>query len=362
MKKIFKNKFLRMIFFGLGTGVLIWQSGFYRNFFRSALTAEAVGDLTVDWGVPDGQPIFAVANMLPGDLESRTVLVQNDASTLRPVAVRAEKTEELKDFSQTLEISIVENNTLIYGPEKLADFFAASSGFEGIPLSLVGSGQAVDYTFKVFFPDDATNNYQEAKVVFDLLIGIAFEIPEECQWIKFNKPPIFGTENRDVLNGTNGNEIIFGFEGNDKINGTNGDDCLVGGLGNDRIRGTNGQDVLFGNEGDDWLDGGNGDDLIYGGVGNDTFFGTNGQDKMYGGEGDDVFHGTNGNDYMEGGSGDDRFDGSNGNDYVQGGEGNDIMKGGNGNDQLLGGSGQDEANGGIGGDHCEAEKAIKCES
>lgn len=361
MKKIIKNKFLRIIFFGLLAGILIWQSGLYRNFFRASSTVEAVGDLAVDWGVPDGQPIFVILNMLPGDLESRTVIVENNASSSRPVAVRAEKTEELKNFSQVLEISIFENSNLIYGPKKLTDFFTESTGLQGIPLSMVGSGQAVNYTFKVLFPNDSPNEYQEAKIVFDLIIGIAFEIPAECRRIKFNRPPIFGTEGRDILKGTNGNEIIFGLEGNDKINGTNGDDCLIGGPGNDRIYGTNGNDVLFGDEGDDWLNGSNGDDLIYGGPGNDTFFGTNGDDLMEGGPGNDRFEASNGNDQMFGGPGNDNFNCGNGNDYAQGDEGNDKMKGGNGNDQLLGGDGQDEANGEIGKDRCEAEKKVKCE-
>ena len=330
------------------------------NFLQSDSTVRAIGDLNVNWGVTDGDPIFVVTNMMPGQTEERSVDVINNASTARPVGVRGVKTSETGDLSTVLDIVITEGATILYS-STLSQFFADSAGPDGIPLSTLGPSQTTTYTFKVTFNASANNDFQGASVVFDLVIGIAIHVPDECQNIRFSGNPIFGTENNDNLHGTNGNDLIFGFEGNDKINGSNGNDCIIGGPGNDKLYASNGNDVVFGNEGNDTLDGSNGNDLLIAGSGDDKLDGSNGNDRMFGEDGNDVFDGSNGDDYMIGGLGNDKFDASNGNDYIEGNEGNDQMSGGNGNDTLLGGQDTDKANGNLGRDTCDAETEISCE-
>jgi Ca2+-binding RTX toxin-like protein len=312
------------------------------RFLENSSTIRANGDLNVNWGVPDGQPIFMVTNMMPGQTEQRSVSVINKASTARTIAVRGVKTAETDNLSTVLDFVISEGAIDLY-TGTLSQFFSESAGPDGIPLSTLGPSLSTTYTFRITFDESANNEFQGKSVVFDLIIGIAIHVPAECKNIKFSGDPIFGTEGNDNIHGTNGNDLIFGFEGNDKIDASNGDDCIIGGPGNDKLDGSNGNDVILGNEGNDTLDG------------------SNGNDKMYGGEGNDVFDGSNGDDYMIGGFGNDRFDASNGNDYVEGNEGDDNMLGGNGNDTLLGGLDKDSANGNLGRDTCEAETKISCE-
>jgi len=292
-------------------------------------TAQAVGDLTINWGVPDGTPIFMVENFLPGETEERMVTIFNGALSTKPIAVVGAETEELKDLADVLEITIFQNGTDLYGGDlgtkTLAQFFQESTIPNAIFLFNIDPGTSKQVKFKVKFKEDAGNTYQGAKVVFDIIIGLYYQVPEECKDINFTRPPIFGTAGNNILRGTNGNDLIFGFGGSDIIFGSNGNDCLVGGAGNDGIFGSNGDDVILGGEGNDYLDGSNGNDRIFGGEGNDV------------------------------------VDASNGNDYVEGNEGNDSLAGGNGNDILLGGPGNDVARGDLGSDHCEAELRLTCE-
>ena len=292
-------------------------------------TAQAVGDLTINWGVPDGTPIFMVENFLPGETEERMVTIFNGALSTKPIAVVGAETEELKDLADVLEITISQNGTDLYGGDlgtkTLAQFFQESTIPNAIFLFNIDPGTSKQVKFKVKFKEDAGNTYQGAKVVFDIIIGLYYQVPEECKDINFTRPPIFGTAGNNILRGTNGNDLIFGFGGSDIISGSNGNDCLVGGAGNDGIFGSNGDDVILGGEGNDYLDGSNGNDRIFGGEGNDV------------------------------------VDASNGNDYVEGNEGNDSLAGGNGNDILLGGPGNDVARGDLGSDHCEAELRLTCE-
>ena len=310
-------------------------------------TAQAVGDLSIDWGVPAGQPIFQVNNFLPGETAERTVSIFNGASSSKPVAVVGAKTDELKDLANVLEITISQNGTDLYGgnlgAKTLAQFFQESAIPNAIFLFNLNPGDSKQLKFKIKFQGGAGNYYQGARVVFDIILGLYYQVPEECRGIKFSRPPIFGTEKADVLRGGNGNDLIFGFGGNDKIDGSNGDDCLVGGFGNDKIDGSNGNDVILGNEGNDILDGSNGNDLIKGGAGDD---------KIYGSNGDDLLYGEQGNDFIDGG---------NGADSLFGGAGNDTLRGGNNDDILLGGEDNDTAWGDLGKDRCEAEKKFKCE-
>ncbi len=294
--------------------------------FANNSTAFAVGDLTIDWGVPSGQPIFVINNFLPGQKEIREVQVSNGASANRPVGIKGIKTSETGNLADALIITIFENGNIIFGPQNLASFFEESDRPTGIFLTNLAPTTSTKYNFEVAFDPESDNDFQNTSVVFDIIIGIFVPVPQECQGIKFSGTPIFGTQGNDNLKGSNGNDLIFGFEGNDKIDGSNGDDCLVGGPGNDIVEGSNGDDKIYGGEGNDIIDAGNGNDLIFGGPSNDTIRGGNGNEEIYGEEADDK------------------------------------LEGGNGNDILIGGEGEDSANGGLGKDKCEAETKIKCEN
>lgn len=316
IKNLFiKERILRIAIFGtLAIGLAIKIDLFHRPF--SNQTVQAVSDLIIDWGVPSGQPIFVVENMLPGDTETKTVRVVNGASTNRPIGLKSQKSTEVLNFSEILEITILKDGSLIFGPKKLAEFFAASAGPDYISFDTLTPGQTAIYTFNVVFPKQSSNNYQNARIIFDLTIGIAFRLPAECQGKKYENI-VFGSENSDILRGGNKKDIILGFEGDDILDGGNDDDCLIAGPGNDRVFGGNSDDVLWGDEGNDILDGGNGDDWLFGGRGNDTIRGSNGKDRIRGDEGDDTMTGDNGNDNLWGGQGNDRADGGNGNDECE---------------------------------------------
>ena len=83
----------------------LWQSS----------TAYAVGDLSIDWGVPTSNPIFVVNNMLPGDTEQESVDITNVGIVSRTVAVRGEKTSETLNFATVLDFVILDGVTPVYG-------------------------------------------------------------------------------------------------------------------------------------------------------------------------------------------------------------------------------------------------------
>jgi Ca2+-binding RTX toxin-like protein len=82
-------------------------------------------------------------------------------------------------------------------------------------------------------------------------------------------PQIVGTEQRDVLRGGSGDEIICGLGNKDIIRGGGGNDILIGGPGKDKINGGKGNDRILGNGGNDRLRGGPGRDKCVGGRGKD---------------------------------------------------------------------------------------------
>lgn len=393
----FLRKFfvLFLSFAVVAAAVFIYQT-------NKAKTAYAVGGLNVEWGVPDGDPIFTVTNMLPGDVESREVEVINGDTVARTVTIKGVKTAETLNFSTILDFVILEGVTPIYGtgsgtgPKTLAEFFAETDP-SGIPLTSIGPGGSTNYTFVATFPSSAGNEWQTASVVFDLIISIESDIPAECSNITFDGDPIFGTALGDNLQGTEGNDLIFGLEGGDSISGNGGDDCLVGnevgdsifggpgndvllGLedgdslkgedgedlligagGGDTLRGGNDNDDLFGNEGHDSLDGEGGDDFLDAADGDDSLFGGEGNDEMHAGPGKDSAKGGGGNDTIFGDGDGDVLKGEDGNDDIDGGPGEDNMSGGNGDDKVVGGADFDIANGDADTDTCVAEIENTCE-
>ena len=89
----------------------------------------------------------------------------------------------------------------------------------------------------------------------------------------YNK--IMGSQEEDVISGTNVADLIFAEEGDDIIMGAKGNDCIFGG---------DGDDIIFGNEGSDNISGGDGNDVIKGQSGDDVILGGFGIDVIDGGD------------------------------------------------------------------------------
>lgn len=282
--------------------LLILSGGvFYaiKNNWFSSPTAFAVGDLTVNWGVPEGQPIFTITNATPGDSVARTVSIQNGASTARPIGIRGEIIQiDPTTYSDKLFIRISNNGVNVYGGNnsKTVKNFIDEGGINGISLGTLPSGQSRDYDISITFDENAGNEYQNASITFNLFIGISIDLPAACSSMKFSGPTIFGTEGNDNIRGTSKNELIVALEGNDKVVGGSGNDCIIGGEGNNNIAGESGNDVITTLSGNDKVDGSSGDDVILSGGGNDN---------LEGGSGNDMLNGESGLDNANGGSGTD---------------------------------------------------------
>lgn len=125
------------------------------------------------------------------------------------------------------------------------------------------------------------------------------------------------------------------------------DATIIGTTGNDVIEGTDGADVIVTGPGKDKVKAGGGKDLVCGG---------DDRDKLTGGGAKDLLKGSQGNDRLDGGGGNDRPTGGPGNDRVDGGPGRDRLSGGKDDDRLDGGPGVDGLAGGSGSDRCRAER------
>lgn len=267
-------------------------------------TAMAIGDLTIDWGVPAGNPIFTETNFAPGETETHAVAVTNNAPVTRQVAVRGLKTAG-NGLSGQLVLVIADGSSDLYGgssgtgTKTLADFFTDGAAPSGIPLLPLAPGANVTLTFSVTFNPTAGNSVQQDSVVFNIKLGIGFDLPAQCEVISFSGQPIFGTAAGDDVRGTAGNDLIVTFEGSDNVRGNGGDDCIVGGGGADNLRGDNGHDVLVGGDGADNLNGGAGPDTLLGGAAGDNLRGEDGNDVLQGEAGPDLANGGRGVDACE---------------------------------------------------------------
>ncbi len=336
--------------------------------FKPIETAYAIGGLSVNWGVPEGDPIFTISGAAPGQDEARSVLVTNGDVVSLPVAIKGKNLTSSGGLENVLDLKISKGGIDIYGgasptgPKTLAQFMADSLNPDGISLSTIGAGLNQTYDITVTFLVSAGNEYQSTDVEFDLVIGILTDIPSECSFIDMTgKFPIFGTGASEKIKGTTGDDVIFGLGGNDKIYAKGGRDCVIGGAGDDQIHGETGNDVLFGNEDQDKIDAGTGDDIVIGGVGNDNVDGESGDDMVSGDGGDDKVDGGSGRDILHGGDGADDMDGGSGNDDVYGDNQADLLDGGAGNDLLVGGADSDKLNGQAGRDTCTGEIKKNCE-
>ena len=145
--------------------------------------------------------------------------------------------------------------------------------------------------------DFSADNFEFVDVLDDVPDGFGFVLS--------------GTEGRDFLRGTDGNDLIFGLAGNDSIDGNDGNDSIFGDAGRDSLRGGDGNDEIVGGEGDDFLDGELGDDVLIGDDGDDQIDGNFGNDTIDAGAGADTIFDSDGIDTITVGLGADviEFDG-----------------------------------------------------
>ncbi|MGE5266611.1 MAG: Ig-like domain-containing protein, partial [Deltaproteobacteria bacterium] len=177
---------------------------------------------------------------------------------------------------------------------------------------------------------------------------------------RFDKPDEGQTDERQLLSGTGGNDIIIAaavtanFSSGADISGGAGDDELSGGWGDDVLDGGSGTDVMSGGRGDDRyvvdtaadvvLESANsGIDTVLasvsyvlpgnvehlnltksGAVGdgnalNNRITGSDGSDTLWGFQGNDTLVGGRGNDVLDGGAGSDSY-------VYSAGDGNDIIR------------------------------------
>lgn len=302
MKKILTQILALVIVVGT-----IWF-GVSRGGLLNPSTAQAVvGDLVINWGVPEGNPIFVVNDFAPGRSITKPVQVTNNASVVREVGVIGANLTGDMDLAGQLEITISRGGTDLYGGtaglKTVADFLADGTLADPIVLTNVNAGQTVQLDFTVKFKESAGDEFQNKSITLDITIGLTGTIvglPAECAGFDLsNANLIMGTQKNDRLRGTSGNDVIFGLEGNDLIEGRGGRDCLIAGSGNDNVQGETGDDILLGQAGNDSLRGGTGNDVIIGEAGNDTMRGENGADQLLGGAGNDNAHGGTGVDTCE---------------------------------------------------------------
>ncbi|MGK5091769.1 calcium-binding protein [Deltaproteobacteria bacterium TL4] len=136
-----------------------------------------------------------------------------------------------------------------------------------------------------------------------LINGLSNFEETRVEWIAFENGTIWnhadlaertwnleGTEDADVLMGSDAKDHITGKFGSDVLVGQGGNDFLDGGGSSDMLDGGSGNDVLLGGEGSDHLEGGSGHDQIFGGAGADRIFGGEGDDQLEGGSGKDTYY------------------------------------------------------------------------
>ncbi len=178
-------------------------------------------------------------------------------------------------------------------------------------------------------------------------------------------------DDADTIVGGTGNDTIDAGIDADKVTAGEGDDSVIGGEGSDTLKGGDGADTIYGGldpslpdelniqngpEGDPEED--NGRDLIDGGAGDDVLFGQDDDDTIFGGEGDDIIDGGIDNDSIFGGDGDDALTGGIGDDNVSGGDGADLIIDEEGRNTIFGGEGSDTVETGYGSDYIDTSALL----
>ena len=167
-----KHRIIRIIFVLLLITGVVHSVGGIKTFLNPQ-TIRAFGDLTVDFHVPVGTPIYSVANEKPGDSSTKPIDVTNSGAVARMVSIKGVRTGGTgvnPVLDHTLTIEIKNGPTTLYGPVRVDQFFAQSSG-DGILLGTLPSGGHETLSMNVVFPTPSGNEYQGKSVQFDLTFG-----------------------------------------------------------------------------------------------------------------------------------------------------------------------------------------------
>ncbi|MEB3279105.1 MAG: DUF4347 domain-containing protein [Lyngbya sp.] len=285
---------------------------------------------------PDGQVVSFSLNRLPST--GQLFLNETPITTL----------------SQVQELTLEQASQLTYIP---------NSGFLGtvtFTYQATDNDNAISNTATITLEindssiprdDDNDDNIDDicGCVPLPTLEPILLPEPQNLPLISFDSISISqqGTENDDLLFGSDESERIVGLGGNDGI---------FSQAGNDSLEGNSGNDFLQGGIGDDLVDGGSENDVLWGWFGEDTLQGDSGNDTIFGGTNDLSIPDLNGRDWLIAGEGDDFIQGNEGNDFISSGEGNDLAFGGKDDDQISGNLGNDTLFGNLGNDTLIADQ------
>ena len=201
-----------------------------------------------------------------------------------------------------------------------------------------------------------------------IVVNVSYVLPANVENLAFERIrhshlpfDVDGTGNGldNIIDGTDGINVLSGAGGNDHLYGHEGADVLVGGSGNDHLDGGSGADVMVGGIGNDGYLVDDAGDIVTENAGEGSDFvdswvayvlgahvenldlrGTADIDGT-GNDLDNFIGGNAGINVLAGGAGNDIFDGEDGDDALNGGEGNDSIDGGLGADTMAGGLGDD---------------------
>ncbi len=161
---------------------------------------------------------------------------------------------------------------------------------------------------------------------------------------------LLGTNDSDLLTGTDFDDLILGLNGDDTLDGSSGNDRLIGGRGDDLYYVDSAGDMVIetGGQGIDtvassisWTLGDHLENLTLLGGADNSGTGNSLQNILIGNIGMNILSGENGNDHLEGREGNDVLLGGGGQDKLDGGSGDDFLNGGQGPDRMFGGTGND---------------------
>lgn len=187
--------------------------------------AYAAGDLNVNYHVPTGDPIFVVANFLPGDSENRNIDITNNGSVARAIWVKGIRTGGVGNapkLETILDVAIKDGAIPIYGtgsptgPKTVQNFFTDSSAPAGVSLGIINPGVHKTFNFKVTFPTSAGNEYQRKSVIFDLKIPNFMSdniVINEVYYRVDSSHGLDSPKDRGILN-VNGNNVTVVISGN----------------------------------------------------------------------------------------------------------------------------------------------------
>jgi hypothetical protein len=183
MKKyLFKFIFVMTLISGLFVFILIKPNQVFAN-----------GNVSIIWGVPEGQPLFNFPDVKPCDVMSRTVKAKNSSGVTRRLTVKA--TSKMKSdaiFPKGLSIKISGNGNNLYGgnsgQKSISDLITDSNKPAGIFLLNLPPKSDKQVVFEVAFPCAAGNSFQGKSFKFDLTFGIDDVLIPDCK----PEPPVCG--------------------------------------------------------------------------------------------------------------------------------------------------------------------------